>query len=406
MLILLMQFLWKYIDDLIGKGLEFDIILELLFYSSITLIPIALPLSVLLASIMLIGGMAERSEITALNSLGKPFLYLFKPLITFSLLIAFFSFIVSNYAIPFSNLKATNLMYDIMQKKLNVNIQEKIFFSDIEGYSIRIDKKEQDGIMKNVIIYDYSDKKGIKKIFTSENAKMGTTENNQYLLINLINGESYSEVTNKNDEYILITKFDTYDLKLDLSSFQMERTNSDRFSNRAKTMNIKQLLIGLDSLQNEKLSLQNGIKKKIIAKNTDSRVFKSVDPSKTQIITSINKKKKNLANFQNQRNILIKKINRFKVELHRKFTLSIACIVMLIIGAPIGAIIKKGGFGLPVVFSIVLFLVYHIISITGEKMVKKDLIDPLIGMWGSTYIMLIIGIFLLTIVNKNYLVTR
>lgn len=401
-----MQFLWKYIDDLIGKGLEFDIILELLFYSSITLIPIALPLSVLLASIMLIGGMAERSEITALNSLGKPFLYLFKPLITFSLLIAFFSFIVSNYAIPFSNLKATNLMYDIMQKKLNVNIQEKIFFSDIEGYSIRIDKKEQDGIMKNVIIYDYSDKKGIKKIFTSENAKMGTTENNQYLLINLINGESYSEVTNKNDEYILITKFDTYDLKLDLSSFQMERTNSDRFSNRAKTMNIKQLLIGLDSLQNEKLSLQNGIKKKIIAKNTDSRVFKSVDPSKTQIITSINKKKKNLANFQNQRNILIKKINRFKVELHRKFTLSIACIVMLIIGAPIGAIIKKGGFGLPVVFSIVLFLVYHIISITGEKMVKKDLIDPLIGMWGSTYIMLIIGIFLLTIVNKNYLVTR
>ena len=401
-----MQFLWKYIDDLIGKGLEFDIILELLFYSSITLIPIALPLSVLLASIMLIGGMAERSEITALNSLGKPFLYLFKPLITFSLLIAFFSFIVSNYAIPFSNLKATNLMYDIMQKKLNINIQEKIFFSDIEGYSIRIDKKEQDGIMKNVIIYDYSDKKGIKKIFTSENAKMGTTENNQYLLINLINGESYSEVINKNDEYILTTKFDTYDLKLDLSSFQMERTNSDRFSNRAKTMNIKQLLIGLDSLQNEKLSLQNGIKKKIIAKNTDSRVYETPDLSKTQIITSINKKKKNLANFQNQRNILIKKINRFKVELHRKFTLSIACIVMLIIGAPIGAIIKKGGFGLPVVFSIILFLIYHIISITGEKMVKKDLIDPLIGMWGSTYIMLIIGVFLLTIVNKNYLITR
>lgn len=406
MLILLMQFLWKYIDDLIGKGLEFDIILELLWYSSITLIPIALPLSVLLASIMLIGGMAERSEITALNSLGKPFLYLFKPLITFSLLIAFFSFIISNYAIPFSNLKATNLMYDIMQKKLNVNIQEKIFFSDIEGYSIRIDKKEQNGIMKNVIIYDYSDKKGIKKIFTSENAKMGTTENNQYLLINLRNGESYSEVTNKNDEYILTTKFDTYDLKLDLSSFQMERTNSDRFSNRAKTMNIKQLLIGLDSLQNEKLSLQNGIKKKIIAKNTDSRVYEPTDPSKTQIITSINKKKKNLANFQNQQNILIKKINRFKVELHRKFTLSIACIVMLIIGAPIGAIIKKGGFGLPVVFSIILFLVYHIISITGEKMVKKDLIDPLIGMWGSTYIMLIIGIFLLTIVNKNYLITK
>ena len=402
MLILLMQFLWKYIDDLIGKGLDFYIIIELLWYSSITLIPIALPLSILLASIMLIGGMAERSEITALNALGQPFLYLFKPLIIFSFLVAIFSFIISNYAIPFSNLKATNLMYDIMQKKLNINLQEKVFFSDIEGFSIRVEKKDPNGLMSNIIIYDYSDKKGIKKIFTSQKAKMGITQNNQHLLINLINGENYNEVAKNSDEYILKTTFERYDLKLDLSSFQMERTTSERFSNRAKTMNTKQLQIGLDSLKKENKRLKNNIIQKFKLQDENKRGYISNEIA----VMSINQKEQYLKNYQNQSNILTKKINKFKVELHRKFTLSIACIVMLIIGAPIGAIIKKGGFGLPVVFSIVLFLIYHIISITGEKMVKKDLIEPIIGMWGSTYIMLIIGLILLMIVNKNQLIQK
>ena len=402
MLILLMQFLWKYIDDLIGKGLDFYIIIELLWYSSITLIPIALPLSILLASIMLIGGMDERSEITALNALGQPFLYLFKPLIIFSFLVAIFSFIISNYAIPFSNLKATNLMYDIMQKKLNINLQEKVFFSDIEGFSIRVEKKDPNGLMSNIIIYDYSDKKGIKKIFTSQKAKMGITQNNQHLLINLINGENYNEVAKNSDEYILKTTFERYDLKLDLSSFQMERTTSERFSNRAKTMNTKQLQIGLDSLKKENKRLKNNIIQKFKLQDENKRGYISNEIA----VMSINQKEQYLKNYQNQSNILTKKINKFKVELHRKFTLSIACIVMLIIGAPIGAIIKKGGFGLPVVFSIVLFLIYHIISITGEKMVKKDLIEPIIGMWGSTYIMLIIGLILLMIVNKNQLIQK
>ena len=160
MLILLMQFLWKYIDDLIGKGLETKVVFELLWYSSLTLIPIALPLAVLLASIMLVGGMAERSELTALNALGQPFLYIFKPLLIFAFFISIISFLVSNFAIPYSNLKATSLMYDIIKKKLNINIQEKTFFSEIEGYSIRVEKKNSDGSMSDVLIYDYSEKKG------------------------------------------------------------------------------------------------------------------------------------------------------------------------------------------------------------------------------------------------------
>ena len=158
-----MQFLWKYIDDLIGKGLEWNIIIELLWYSSITLIPIALPLAILLASMMLTGNLSEKSELTAINSIGKSFTYIINPLILFSLLITLSSFMISNYAIPYANLKATTLMYDIIQKKLNINIQEKVFFSEIEGYSIRVDKKLSNNMMENIILYDYVDKKGIKK---------------------------------------------------------------------------------------------------------------------------------------------------------------------------------------------------------------------------------------------------
>ena len=217
-----MQFLWKYIDDLIGKGLETKVVLELLWYSSLTLIPIALPLSVLLASIMLVGGMAERSELTALNALGQPFLYMFRPLLIFAFFISIVSFLVSNFAIPYSNLKTTSLMYDIIKKKLNINIQEKTFFSEIEGYSIRVEKKNSDGSMSNVLIYDYTDKKGVNKVFTSEKANMKTFENEMAFSIELINGSSFTLDKNEKNSSS-ISDFKKYTLYLDLSSFEMEK---------------------------------------------------------------------------------------------------------------------------------------------------------------------------------------
>jgi len=415
--ILLMQFLWKYIDDLIGKGLEWYIIIELLWYSSITLIPIALPLAVLLASMMLTGGLSEKSELIAINSLGQPFTYIMKPLFLFTLLISIFSFIISNYSIPYANLKATTLMYDIMKKKMNINIQEKVFFSEIDGYSIRIDQKLNNGMMKDIIIYDYTNTKGVKKIFISETGKMSITSDNNFLLIQLYNGSYYNEENLKNkEEYILQTTFDEYSLKLDLSSFQMERTTSDRFSNRAKTMNTKELIQNSDSLKQELFYLNDSFsksllkhiqiiqEKKLLTQNVSESEFEKKYSSTNHhtfnlaIQEMIKLHQKNLA----QQTLLVKKFNKFQVELYRKFTLSIACLIMLIIGGPIGAIIKKGGFGLPVIFSIFLFLIYHVLSITGEKMVKKDIINPIIGMFSSTFIIMIIGVVLIVIVNNNF----
>jgi len=393
-----MQFLWKYIDDLIGKGLEWYIILELLWYSTITLIPIALPLAVLLASIMLTGALSEKSELTALNSIGKPFIYIMNPLLLFTFLIAICSFLISNYAIPYANLKATTLMYDIIQKKLNINIQEKVFFSDIEGYSIRINKKQGNDWMEDIIIYDYTAKKGINKVFTAENGRMSITKDNNFLLIDLYNGESFLETIDDEKEHILKTRFQEYNLALSLSSFQMERSTSDRFSNRAKTMNIKQLNHNIDSLNNEYISSQNTFLSSFLLGKKNKKIDFNIKSNDRKIKNTI----KSFRNYQNKQMIIKKKANRFEVELHRKLTLPIACVIMLIIGAPLGAIIKKGGFGLPVVFSIFLFLIYHIISITGEKMVKKDLLDPFLGMWISSAITIIIGLILIIIVNNNY----
>jgi len=404
-LILLMQFLWKYVDDLIGKGLEINVIIELLWYSTITLIPIALPLSILLASMMLIGGMSERLEITAINTLGQPFTYIIKPLFLFSFLITILSFIISNYTIPYANLKTTNLMYDIMQKKLNINIKEKVFFSEIDGYSIRVNEKTSDGKMKDVMIYDYTDKSGVKKVFNANYATISTTKDNNYLIINLYDGEVYNEMSKEEEEYILKTKFKEYILALDLSSFQMERTTADRFSNKAKTLNSIQLKKGIDSLYKEIIILEKNMLDQI---NSITPKKTTINQSQTseKLILNLNKKIRDITSFKNQRKLIIKKLNKFEVELHRKFTLAIACVIMFMIGAPVGAIIKKGGFGLPVIFSIILFLLYHVISITGEKMVKKDLVDPSLGMWCSTYIMFIIGIILILIVNDNRLIKK
>lgn len=394
-----MQFLWKYIDDLIGKGLETKVVLELLWYSSLTLIPIALPLSVLLASIMLVGGMAERSELTALNALGQPFLYMFRPLLIFAFFISIVSFLVSNFAIPYSNLKTTSLMYDIIKKKLNINIQEKTFFSEIEGYSIRVEKKNIDGSMSNVLIYDYTDKKGVNKVFTSEKANMKTFENEMAFSIELINGSSFTLDKNEKNSSS-ISDFKKYTLYLDLSSFEMERSSSDRFSNRAKTMNINELRVGIDSLSSEIQRLESKILELTKRSNSHEKSNNNFEFEKYE------KTKNSLLAYNNQQSALIKKINKFYVEFHRKFTLAFACIIMMIIGAPIGAIIKKGGFGLPVIFSIILFITYHVISITGEKMVKKDVLSPLIGMWSSSFIMMFIGFFLLVLINKNVNIKR
>jgi len=212
-----MQFLWKYIDDLIGKGLEITLIFELLIYASCTLVPIALPLAVLLSSIMTMGDLSEKSEFIALKSSGISFFQIIKPLFLFSICIVIFSFTFSNYIIPYINLKNTNLMYDIIHKKLAFSLEEGVFFNEIDGFSLKVEKKIDDNNFEDIIILDHSEKT-VKKTFVAQNANMQMSKDENYLNINLLNGTSYSEndCFEKSESNCHInTQFDVFSLKMD-----------------------------------------------------------------------------------------------------------------------------------------------------------------------------------------------
>ena len=419
--VLLMQFLWKYIDDLIGKGLDWWIIGELLFYTSATLIPLALPLAILVSSIMTFGNLAEHFEITAAKASGVSLQKLMMPLFVAAGVICVLAFFFSNNILPITNLKMGSLLYDIRQQKPALAIREGVFYSGIEGYSIKIGSKDPDGkTLHNVMIYDHSTVQGNKKVILAEGGKMETTPDQHYLMFTLYNGNSYEEQNKPKNNYdthpLMRNSFSEYVIRFDLSQFKLSRTNEDLFKGGQQMMDIKQLTSSADSLVIEYASREKEILKNIapyflfIRDSAHTKTgFTNVIPSvtyfpqdkstDTYILDNALNTARSLQSFLSGSNEEMETrrytIAKFDVEWHRKFTLSVACFVLFLIGAPLGAIIRKGGMGMPLVVSILFFLLYHITSITGEKLAKEGNITPLKGMWMSTFILLPVGIFLI-----------
>ena len=416
-LILLMQNVWKYIDDLIGKGLEWTVIVEIAFYIIPTLVPLALPLAILLSSLMAFGKLGETYELTALKSAGISLYKIMRPLFLVICMISIAAFFFSNHVIPYSNMKFKTLLYDIMNKKLALNIREGVFFNDIEGYSIKINKKDDQGkVLEDILIYDHSQKMGNTKVIKAKSGSMYTSANNRYLYLELKDGYSYEEMYIKDPKKRLDLPFSRASFKkekirFDMASFQLERSDEERYSNVAQFMNIKQLQENEDSLSNAVHLKKEEFKEKLSSyysfKQHESGVeYGSVTPL---VIAELSmKKRKRLTKaaaslvrtsksyiYNTKRNLDFKKKKRTKaqIEWHRKFTLSVACIVLFLIGAPLGAIIRKGGMGMPVLISIVFFLIYHVSSITGEKSAFQQVITAAQGMWLSTFILTPLGLF-------------
>ena len=250
-----MQNFWKYLDELIGKGLESSLILELIIYASANLVPIALPLSVLLSSMMILGKLSEKNELISIKSSGISFYQIIKPLFFVTLFISVFSFLFSNHIIPYSNLKNITLMYDVIHKKLAFNLEEGVFFSDLDGYSIKIDKKIDDITFKNITILDHNENKSINTIYIADTAIIQNNKKEDILNIKLINGANLSEHNcidkEKKNNCLTTNKFKSYDLSFDLSSFLLNRTDGEKFNDKAKTMNISELNYFRDSLKTE-----------------------------------------------------------------------------------------------------------------------------------------------------------
>jgi len=425
--ILLLQFLWKYIDDLVGKGLEWHIIARLLFYASSTFVPLALPLAILLSSLMTFGNLGENYELVSIKAAGISLRKAMKPLAILAVFISIAAFLFSNYVLPVANLKFGSLLYDVRQQKLAFNINEGIFYDGLDNIVIQVGSKDKDNkTIYDVKIYDHTDRKGNTKVTLASKGIMELSHDKQKLIFTLFDGNSYSEIEEsgyRKTRPFQRMKFDKQILVFDLGDFQLNRTNEDLFRSHYSMLNIEQLNYSIDSLSKSKVERVEFYKKKYLKRyayidQMDSTMVDTViitdkpaqDSLKYPLINNFNNEaavqilanslknvrslKENVLFYKKEiesRDLILKK---HEVVWNQKFKLSIACLIFFFIGAPLGAIIRKGGLGLPVVISVLFFVVYHVTSITGEKAALTGEWNVNIGVWLSTLVILPIGLFL------------
>ena len=388
--ILLMQFLWKWVDELIGKGLEISVILELIYYTSSRFVPIAFPIAILISSIMTFGNLGEKNELSAIKSLGISLQRTLLPLIIVCLIISSVSFIYLNYTLPVANLKAGSLLFDIQKKKPSVNIVENEFYNDIDGFSIKVNKKNND-TLKDVIIYDHTSQHTNDNIILAKSSSI--LADDRYLNINLSNGSSYTDLYNNHKDKEFehqILRFEKMILRFSLKDFDLQDSDERMWKDHYSMMNVNQLYNSIDTLSKiiinkEDLFLAN-FRKKINKKNQNSSFdsknkFNYNIRNYNQSISSVKMNKSIIKSHNDDMDYRKKVIARHEIELHRKFTLPFSCLLLLIIGSSIGSIIRKGGFGIPILISIFIFIILHVINITGEKQVKEMITQPYIGMW-------------------------
>ena len=421
--ILLMQFLWKYIDDLVGKGLEWYVIAQLLFYASATFVPLALPLAILLSSLMTFGNLGEHYELVAMKSSGISLRKIMMPLVILSIIISISAFFFSNNMLPRANLKFFALLHDIKQTKLTLNIREGIFYNGIEGYTIRVGKKEDDGkTIHDVMIYDHSQRMGNSSLTTAKTGTMELSPDKSTLIFTLFNGNNYEEIFSRQNYRInrpfQRATFDDQYRRFSGLNFAMNRTDEAFFRNNYQMMNLDQLKYSKDSLNSELQKRKIQLSKSVLAfvplyKNYIADTLKTdsvMSAFPSQMVVEKGKKVrkevvdiaiedarmvKNTVEFSvNDVKARKERINKHGIEYHRKFTLSFACLVLFFIGAPLGALIRKGGFGLPMVVSVIFFVFFHVLSIIGEKYARAGVVDPAYGMWFASTVLLPLGVFL------------
>ena len=426
LIIFLMIFLWKYIEDLVGKGLEWYVVLKLLFYASANMVPLSLPIAVLLACIMTYGNLGERFELAALKSAGISMFRFMRSTIVIGLLIAISAFLFSNYVLPSAYLKFVVTLVDITKQKPALNIKPNEFYNEIEDYSIIIGGKSDDNItIKEVTIYEELDKSN-DNVLIAESGKMQTTSDHQNLVFTLYNGKQYEELNSqvkgkKTREHVRMN-FDQWEKTIDISGFEMTHTSEELYSNHYKMLNVQQLATAIDSLGNyekkQKTTLEPTLRshyyltrggKDMITDTVNAskaKTFMDLIPadSKYAAIKGSLQTVRSLSGYSNQIVLRMRltedKIRDHWIEWHRKFTLSLACFLFVFIGAPLGSIIRKGGFGLPVLFSIFIFIFFYILNISGEKMAEQNFVTPFLGMWLSIFIIAPIS-YVLTIKAKN-----
>lgn len=417
--VLLMQFVWKYIDDLVGKGLEFGVIAELLMYASATFVPMALPIAVLFASIMTMGNFGEKYELVAMKAGGISVSRIMLPMAVVAVLLMGIAFYFANNVLPVAMYQYRTTLYDIQRKKPAVSIRPSEYYDEIDGYVIRVNKKDPDGrTMRDIIIYDHSEGINRTNIIVADRGYMQSTPDDHYLLFTLYDGYTYSEPTDgENYEKRPLTSigFDKQVLTFDISSFAFEKSDAQLFSNHYQMLNVAQLDSTVKSLEASLEGRYEDYSSTILSKMRVYNYWKEhvgdstayIDVAKVVADTTVEYRSKvlsqaragvfnALSDVQMYRQIVSSDkeyINRHYIELMRKFTLSVACLLLFFIGAPFGSIVRKGGLGMPLVASVVFFVLYYVIGMINEKSVRESAVGP-VGMWVATFVFIPIGALL------------
>lgn len=429
MFVLIMQFLWRMIDELVGKGLDFAVIAELLLYVATTLVPMALPLAVLLSSIMTFGSLGENYELIALKAAGISLYRIMKPLILLIIFLTLMAFVFSNNILPVANLKMYSLLYDIRRQKPEMSFKEGIFTNDLEGYSIKVDRiNKNTGMMYNMLIYNHKDGNGNYEVTKADSGMMVSDVKNNIMELTLYNGHTYTDEGMKNVNArrtfpFRRLKFDKETVLIDLPGTDLKRTDENSFRSSSMMLNLKQLKHTIDSVQGFLDTKKAGDAKRLLASNyqrsknsnpkqdsvlvektqglfsNPDSLYTSFDPEEQrravdnalQYAREVKQRSQDDMHYYvaQQENVI-----KNQLEWHRKFSLSFACFIFFFIGAPLGAIIRKGGLGMPVVISIFLFIIYYIISMMGERSAREAVITPAMGMWISAFILLPLGVVL------------
>ena len=421
--ILVMQFLWLYIDELVGKGLSLKVILEFLGWGSVTMLPLSLPLATLLASMMTLGTLGENNELLAIKAAGISLQRVMIPLGICCALISVGAFFISNDLIPVAYNKIYTLRDDIGKTKDEIKIPTGTFYNGIDGYILRVNERnDETGMMHGVMVYNHTGNKGNTSLTLADSALMKMSKDKSYLNFVLFNGSNYEETNEKKfrDTTLQFQKIDfsRQEMFIPLENYAFQKSDSSRFDDQVKSMNLKQLYHDQDSIGKLSLTAKNenydairrsrtliynsqldttGKEGRSTNFNEDVTQWRSIEME----ITAVGKAKKAaedmqmvLTSYSRERFQYTFKLRNIDIEILKKFALAIACFVFFFIGAPLGALIRKGGLGTPAIISVLFFVAYWVIDISGTKLARDGAVGPFHGVFFSSYVLLPTGLFL------------
>ena len=414
--VLLMQLVWLYVDDMVGKGLDIGVIAELLLYAAATVVPMALPIAVLFASIMTMGNFGEKYELVAIKAGGISLRRIMMPMAFVCLLLTGVAFYFANNVLPVAMFRYRSTLYDIQRKKPAISIRPSEYYSDIDGYVIRVDRKDKDGrTLYDIIIYDHSQGLDRTNVIVADKGFMQSTPDDRYLLFTLYDGYTYSEpMDGENDQTRPLTSigFKEQVMTFDISSFAFDKSDRERFRGDYKMMNVHQLDTSVHMLEKNIGSRYAEFNTTLLGK---LRAYRATQPDSagafvyrdamrvtadttaevrrkiyTQAVSVARNAKSDAEMYDQIISSDKEYINRHYIEWMRKYTLSFACLLLFFIGAPFGSIVRKGGLGMPLVASVVFFVLYYVVGMICEKSVREGAMGP-VGMWVSTFVFIPIG---------------